>query len=118
MSVRKEKWGRRKGQRRKEGRRKGGKEGGRKEGSVLVLICMELIGNSHLFRVNENNFTLTKFGVIPGRKIVLGHKIYVIDQLDHILAELPSHVWVYPPVSTDILGDDWILGHMYGSQSI
>ena len=77
---------------------------------------MELIGNSHLFRVNKNNFTLTKFGVIPGRKIVLGHKIFVINQLDHILVELPSHVWVYPLVPT--LRDNWIWGQMYISQSI
>lgn len=96
----------------KEGKREERK--GRREG-LSALIYVELVGNSHLFMVNESNY-LYRFDLIPGRNIVLGHMTNIIIPLDRILAELPFHLWVCPPASVGILGDHWIGSQMYRSQ--
>lgn len=101
--------------------KKTGKMGGKKEGrkgrreALSALIYVELIGNSHLFMVNESNYLCT-LELTRGRKIVLGHVIYVTSPLDRILVALPLHPWLCPPASVGILGDHWIGRQRYRSQ--
>ena len=94
---------------RRRGRREEGKKrkerGSREERSLSPLMC----GVEKEIPVSSRWMEIAwPLQIWPGRKTVPRHKIYVINQLDLILAELNFHLWVYPAVSVGLQGDTWI----------
>ena len=95
----------------KEGRRKEGKKrkerGRREERGLSTLICgieKEIPISSQWTKIAWP----LQIWPDPWKESVPRHKIYVINQLDLILAELNFHLWVYPAVSVGLQGDTWI----------